>query len=65
MIEDALRRPRAELWVPAWTQPMTKLTQALPRRVQEAMARAFAADALLADVDEGARAAYEERARRG
>jgi short-subunit dehydrogenase len=65
VVEDVVRRPRAEVWVPGWTQPMTKLTQALPRRVQEAMARAFAADALLADVDEGARAAYEERARRG
>jgi short-subunit dehydrogenase len=65
VIEDVIRRPRAERWVPGWTQPMAKVTQALPRRVQEAMSRAFAADALLADVDEDARAAYEERARRG
>jgi short-subunit dehydrogenase len=63
VIVEAVRRPRAELWVPRWTQGMTKMTQALPRRVQDLMARAFKADALLADVDASARADYERRVR--
>jgi short-subunit dehydrogenase len=63
VIVEAVRRPRAELWVPRWTQGMTKVTQALPRRVQDLMARAFKADALLADVDASARADYERRVR--
>lgn len=63
VILEAVRRPRAELWVPRWTQPMTKTTQALPRRVQELMTRAFKADRVLADVDQAARADYERRVR--
>ncbi|WP_244931990.1 SDR family oxidoreductase [Nocardioides sp. W7] len=64
VIESALRRPRAELWVPRWTQGLTKATQVLPRRVQDAMARLTRADSVLASADPEARVAYEERARR-
>lgn len=64
VIESALRRPRAELWVPRWAQGLTKATQVLPRRVQDAMARLTRADSVLAEADPAARAAYEERARR-
>lgn len=63
VIVDVIRRPVAEAWVPRWTQPMVKVTSALPRRAQEGMARAFGADHVLADVDDAARAAYEQRAR--
>lgn len=63
VIEEAIRRPRAEMWVPRWTQGMAKVTQLLPRRAQQAISHAFRADAVLADVDTAARAAYEARAR--
>jgi NAD(P)-dependent dehydrogenase (short-subunit alcohol dehydrogenase family) len=64
VIEEAVRKPRAEMWVPRWTQGLTKVTQALPRVVQDGMAKLTAADTLLASADPVARAAYEERARR-
>lgn len=65
VIERVVRKPRAEVWVPRWVQGPTKVTQALPRRVQDAMARAMGADDVLAKADPAARAAYEQRARRG
>jgi NADP-dependent 3-hydroxy acid dehydrogenase YdfG len=64
VIESTVRRPRAEMWVPRWTQGLTRATGLLPRRAQEAIAHAFKADTVLADVDPAARAAYEARARR-
>ena len=63
VIVATIRKPVAEAWVPRWAQTMTKVTMTLPRRVQLAMAKAFDADAVLVDVDESARAAYEARAR--
>ncbi|HYF71405.1 MAG TPA: SDR family oxidoreductase [Nocardioides sp.] len=65
VIESVVRRPRAEVWVPRWVQGPTKAIQALPRRVQETLAKAMGADGVLAQADPAARAAYEERARRG
>lgn len=65
VIETVVRRPRAEMWVPRWVQGPTKTIQALPRRVQEVMAKAMGADDVLAQADPAARAAYEARARRG
>jgi short-subunit dehydrogenase len=62
-IVATIHAPVAEVWVPRWAQPMSKVTAALPRRLQEGMARAFGADRVLADVDAAARSAYEERAR--
>lgn len=59
----ALRKPKAELWVPRWVQGMTKTTGVLPRRVQEAIGRAFQADRVLADRDDTQRTAYEARVR--
>ena len=64
VIEATVRRPRPELWVPRWSQGLTKAVGVLPRRVQDAMARAFKADTVLAQADPAARAAYEARARR-
>jgi short-subunit dehydrogenase len=63
-IESVIRRPRAEVWVPAWTQGVTKLSQALPRRVQDLIGRTNDAATVLSKADPAARAAYEERARR-
>jgi short-subunit dehydrogenase len=63
VIEATVRRPRPEMWVPRWSQGMTKFGMAMPRFVQRGMARAFHADTLLADADPAARAEYERRAR--
>jgi NADP-dependent 3-hydroxy acid dehydrogenase YdfG len=64
VIEHAIRKPQAELWVPRWVQGPTKFTQALPRRVQDALGKLSDAGNVLAQADPAARAAYEERARR-
>lgn len=64
VIERVLRKPKAESWVPRWSQAVVKSTSALPRFVQEAVARAMGADQVFKAADTGARAAYEERARR-
>ncbi|TQL68070.1 short-subunit dehydrogenase [Nocardioides albertanoniae] len=63
-IESVIRDPRPETWVPNWTQTMTKVTQAMPRRFQDFVDRATNASQLLAGVDPAARAAYDERVRR-
>jgi short-subunit dehydrogenase len=64
VIEAAVRRPKPELWVPRWTQALSKSSLALPRFVQDAMTRATRAGEVLSAADPAARAAYEERARR-
>ncbi|MER6941191.1 SDR family oxidoreductase [Nocardioides sp. NPDC127514] len=63
-IEDVIREPRPEVWVPNWAQALTKITQAMPRRFQDFVDRTTNASQLLAGVDPAARAAYEERVRR-
>lgn len=65
VIEAAVRKPRAEMWVPRWTQGLSKSTLALPRAVQSAMTKVLKADEVLASADPAARAAYEERAASG
>lgn len=65
VVEAAVRKPRAELWVPRWTQGLSKSTLALPRVVQTAMTKALKADDVLASADPAARAAYEQRAAAG
>ncbi|MFW6866759.1 SDR family oxidoreductase [Nocardioides sp. CPCC 206347] len=65
VIEAAVLKPRAEMWVPRWTQGLGKSALALPRFVQDAMSRATKAGDVLSSADTAARAAYEERARRG
>lgn len=64
VIEAAVRKPKPELWVPRWTQALSKSSLALPRFVQDAMTRATRAGEVLSSADPAARAAYEERARR-
>lgn len=64
VIEAAVRKPKAEMWVPRWSQGLSKSTLALPRVVQTAVTRAIKADSVLASADPAARAAYESRARR-
>lgn len=64
VIDGAVKRPKAELWVPRWSQGLSKSTLAMPRIVQETMTRAIKADDVLASADPAVRAAYEKRARR-
>ncbi|TIC86833.1 SDR family oxidoreductase [Nocardioides sp. GY 10113] len=64
VIEGVIRKPRAEVWVPRWAQGLTKASLAMPRRLQDAMAKASDAGEVLSQADPAARAAYEERARR-
>lgn len=63
VIEDVIRKPVPEAWVPRWTRGMVRVTSMLPRRVGEAISKSMHADKVLADIDEAARAAYEDRAR--
>ncbi|EFQ84470.1 oxidoreductase, short chain dehydrogenase/reductase family protein [Aeromicrobium marinum DSM 15272] len=64
VIEEVILKPKAEVWVPRWSQAIVKTTNLLPRRAQEAISRAMKADSVLSSADPAARAAYEERARR-
>ncbi len=64
VIESVLRKPKAEVWVPRWSQAIVKVSGALPRTVQDAVSRAMGADKVFHSADPSARAAYEERARR-
>ena len=62
VIELMIRSPRPEMWVPRWTQPMSRITTSLPQGVQQFMTDRFDAD-VLAQRDDAARAAYEARVR--
>ena len=64
LIEDVIRRPRAEVWAPRWGQPLAKLAQVTPRVLQARLLRLFDADTVMTGADPTARAGYEERARR-
>ena len=61
-IVAALERPKFDVWVPRESVAIFKVTNLLPRRAREAVARMFKADKVLAEADTNARAAYEERA---
>ncbi|QIK75160.1 SDR family oxidoreductase [Nocardioides piscis] len=63
VIELMIRKPRPEMWVPRWTQPMSRVTTMLPKRVQQVISDRFEAN-VLAERDDAARSAYEERVRR-
>jgi short-subunit dehydrogenase len=64
VIETAVRKPTAEMWVPRWSKTVAKAADLMPRRLKEATSRLMKADSALADADPAARAAYEERIRR-
>ncbi|MET0953032.1 MAG: SDR family oxidoreductase [Aeromicrobium sp.] len=64
VIEGVIRKPRAETWVPRWSQTVMKSANLMPRILREALTRSMHADSVLADADPAARAAYEERARK-
>ena len=64
VIESVIRRPRAEVWVPRWVEPLSKVTLTLPRGVQASMMHLFGVDTVMTGADASARADYEERVRR-
>jgi short-subunit dehydrogenase len=64
VIIETIHRPRAESWVPRWSKGVSRAADLMPLRAKEALGHLMKADTVLADADEGARAAYEERVRR-
>lgn len=64
VIEQVIRKPKAEVWVPRWSKGVMATMNVVPRPVRDAVARAMKADRALSDADPAARAAYEARARR-
>jgi NADP-dependent 3-hydroxy acid dehydrogenase YdfG len=61
-IVSALERPKFDVWIPRESAAIFKVTNLLPRRAREVVARMFKADKVLAEVDDSVRAPYEERA---
>lgn len=61
-IVGALERPKFDVWVPRESIGIYKFMTLLPRGARERVARALKADKVLAEPDQGARAAYEDRA---
>jgi hypothetical protein len=60
-----MSREIVEVWVPRPVQGLTKVIQALPRRVQAVLGRLSDAGNVLSEADPVARKDYEDRARRG
>lgn len=61
-IISALKQPRFDVFVPRSVGAISKVMTVLPRGGREALSRAMKADTVLAQIDEGQRAAYELRA---
>ncbi len=61
-IVEAIETNRFDAWVPRSSAAIGAVLSLLPRSGREAIARAMKADKVLLEVDEGHRAAYEERA---
>jgi NAD(P)-dependent dehydrogenase (short-subunit alcohol dehydrogenase family) len=61
-VVEALQLARFDVYIPKSIGPTLALTNLLPRRGREAIARALKLDRTLRDVDRSARAAYEARA---
>ncbi|GIJ37247.1 SDR family oxidoreductase [Micromonospora andamanensis] len=57
------RRPRYHVYVPGWTNPVTRILGLLPQGLRDAAGRLLKADQLLKTTDAAARVRYEERAR--
>ncbi|MBK5117326.1 MAG: SDR family oxidoreductase, partial [Thermoleophilia bacterium] len=61
-VVEAIETNRFDVWVPKSTAAIATVMNIVPRRGREAIARLLKADDILATPDEGARAAYEDRA---
>lgn len=58
-------RPRYHVYVPGWTNPVTRILGLLPQGGRDFAGRLFKADQLLKTTDVAARVRYEERTRAG
>ncbi|AWB93889.1 SDR family oxidoreductase [Aeromicrobium chenweiae] len=58
------QKPQFETWVPRHSKGIFYSSNALPRRLKDALGHAIGADRALSDVDADARAEYERRAAR-
>lgn len=58
------RRPRYHVYVPGWTNPVTRILGLLPQGWRDATGRLLDADQLLRTTDMAARERYEQRAAR-
>lgn len=63
VIVETLQRPRLESWVPRWSKGVSRAADLMPLRAKDALAHLMKADSVLAEADQTARAAYEERVR--
>ena len=61
-IAEALETGRFEVWIPRSTKAINTVMGLVPRRGREALAKGLRADKILAEPNQAARAAYEERA---
>jgi hypothetical protein len=61
-IVSAIEYPKFDVWVPRESAAFYRLFQLLPRRASEAVGRLMKIDKVLAEPDQGERAAYEQRA---
>jgi NADP-dependent 3-hydroxy acid dehydrogenase YdfG len=61
-IVGALERPKFDVWVPRESVAIHKFMSLLPRGGRERIGRLLKADKVLAETDQQARAAYEDRA---
>lgn len=64
VIVETLQRPLPESWVPRWSKGVSRAADLMPLRAKDALAHLMKADSVLAEADQTARAAYEERVRR-
>jgi NAD(P)-dependent dehydrogenase (short-subunit alcohol dehydrogenase family) len=63
-IVKALEKPKLEVIVPAWTTPLIRMTLALPPNVRDKIRHFFRIEEVGGEIDNSARAAYEERSQR-
>lgn len=61
-IVRAARRPRYQVYVPRWTNPVNRLLSVIPQSARDASGRLFKADQLLESTDFAARSGYERSA---
>jgi NAD(P)-dependent dehydrogenase (short-subunit alcohol dehydrogenase family) len=63
-IAKTLEQPKLEVIVPAWTTPLVRMTLAMPPNLRDRVRDFFRIGELGTEVDEAARAAYEQRSQR-
>jgi short-subunit dehydrogenase len=64
-VVSVARRPRFDVYVPRWVDPVNRVLAVVPRAVREASGRLLKADQLLRSTDFAARGDYEARVQAG